>query len=86
MNNTKLKLMFAGAGGSAVIAMGAMSAGFGESNSAEPAAPGPATTTPEIPIQTVTETPPPETPTTTIAEPSITGTPPLPPELNGVPG
>jgi hypothetical protein len=88
VKSTKLKLMSACVGAAAVVGMGVLTVAFSESSSAEPepVPPGPVVTSEVSTGQTSTETTPPETPTTTIAEPSITGTAPLPSELEGVPG
>jgi hypothetical protein len=88
VKSTNLKLMSACAGTGAVLAMGVVTVAFSESSSAEPepVPPGPVSTSEVSTGETSTETTPPETPTTTIAEPSITGTAPLPSELEGVPG
>jgi hypothetical protein len=89
VNTTKLKLISATAGATGVLAMGALSVAFGSSSVAEPSTPGPVPTPTATTGETVIESPAaPEATEETVesAAPSITGTAPLPPEEQGLPG
>ena len=85
MNIRNFKLVSAGIGASAVIAMGVLGVAFSTVSSAEPDATTP--TPPSNPTgQTVTTTTPPPSPLVSEAKPSVTGPAPLPSEEQGVPG
>ena len=86
MKSTKVKLATAAVGAGAVLGLGALSVVFSETSSADPAPPGPVSTTPVTTGETVTATTAPATPTTSVAQPSIKGPAPLPPEEEGLPG
>ncbi|CDO05533.1 hypothetical protein C1S82_25715 [Mycolicibacterium cosmeticum] len=74
MNVSKLKLLSAGVGGGAVVAMGLLAVGGGEVSRADPLPPGPVTTTPVTIGETVTETTAVESPEPTVYEPPVTFT------------
>lgn len=74
MNVTKLKLLSAGVGGGAVVAMGLLAVGGGEVSRADPLPPGPVTTTPVTIGETVTETTAVESTEPTVYEPPVTFT------------
>jgi hypothetical protein len=82
VKSTKVKLVTATAGAGAVLAMGALSVAFSETSSADPAPPGPVSTTPVTTGATVTETTAPSEPSTSIAQPTLTGPAPLFPGEN----
>lgn len=86
MNSTKFKLVSAGIGASAAIAMTALGVAFSTVSSAEPGEPSPPSTTPVTTGETITTTTPPTEPPTSVAVPSVTGPAPLPSEEQGVPG
>jgi hypothetical protein len=70
----KLKMVSAGAGIGAVVAMGVLAVGGGEVSRADPLPPGPVTTTPATIGETVTETTAVQSPEPTVYEPSVTFT------------
>jgi hypothetical protein len=71
----KLKLMSAGIGASAVVAMGALGVAFSDVSAAEPdSTPGPVATPEMTSGQTVATTTPPSAPPTSQATPSVTAT------------
>ena len=73
MKSTQLKRVLAGAGATAVVAMGALSVML----SAEPAGPGTIGEGPEMTLgETTTSTTPPTTIETSVAVPPVTATPP----------
>ncbi|MEN4473561.1 hypothetical protein [Mycolicibacterium cosmeticum] len=74
MNVSKLKLLSAGVGGGAAVAMGVLAVGGGEVSRADPLPPGPVTTTPVTIGETVTETTAVESPEPTVFEPPVTFT------------
>lgn len=74
MNVSKLKVLSAGVGGGAVIAMGVLAVAGGEVSRADPPPPGPLTTTPATVGETVTETTAVQSPETTVYEPPFTFT------------
>ncbi|WP_234811822.1 hypothetical protein [Mycolicibacterium canariasense] len=74
MNVSRLKMLSAGVGGGAVVAMGVLAVGGGEVSRADPLPPGPVTTTPVTIGETVTETTAVESPEPTVYEPPITFT------------
>ena len=78
VNSKQLKVLSAAAGGTAVLAMGALTATFSNVSVAEPpepAPPGPVTTSEVTTGETVTETVAPEAPETPAVVPPITTTP-----------
>jgi hypothetical protein len=88
VNSKRVKLVSAIAGGSAAITMGVLGVGLSTIGSAEPETVVPLSVdSPEATTgETITTTTPPSTPVTTQATPSVTGTAPLPPEEEGLPG
>jgi hypothetical protein len=78
VNSKQLKVLSAAAGGTAVLAMGALTATFSNVSVAEPpepAPPGPVTTSEITTGETVTETVAPDAPETPAVVPPITTTP-----------
>lgn len=69
-----MKLLSAGAGAGAVLAMGVLSIVGGEVSRADPAAPGPVTTTPVTIGETVTETTAVQSTEPTVYSPPVTFT------------
>jgi hypothetical protein len=82
----KIKLVSAGIGASAAIAMSVLGVAFSTIGSAEPGSSGPVPTPQATTGQTVTTTTPPLEPSVSEAKPSVTGPAPLPSEEQGVPG
>ena len=70
----RVKLLSAGLGVSAVVALGALGVIFGDvTSSAQPAQVG-GPVAPQAPEQTITTTTPPAAPETSVASPSVTAT------------
>ncbi|MGH3580148.1 MAG: hypothetical protein ACRDUB_01065 [Mycobacterium sp.] len=74
MDITRIKLLSAGAGAGAVLAMGVLSVAGSEVSRADPAPPGPVTTTPVTIGETVTETTAVQSPEPTVYSPPVTFT------------
>lgn len=74
MKVNRIKLLSAAAGGGALLAMGVISVAGGEVSRADPAPPGPVTTTPVTIGETVTESSGATTTTPTVYEPPVTFT------------
>jgi hypothetical protein len=87
VNAKTLKLMAAGAGGAAVIAMGGLTMATTSWAEPETPTPGPVPTEEATTGETTTlMTPPPTTPTTSSVAPEIEGPAPLPPEQEDLVG
>ena len=74
MDTARVKLLSAAAGLGAVLAMGVLSVAGSEVSRADPAPPGPVTTTPATLGETVTETTAVQSPEPTVNEPPVTFT------------
>jgi hypothetical protein len=88
VSSKNLRIVSAGFGVTAAVAMGIMGAAFSTVSSAEPgqAPSGPVPTSEATTGQTVTTTTPPPEPSVSEAKPSVTGPAPLPSEEQGLPG
>jgi hypothetical protein len=86
VNTKKFKLVSAGIGASAAIAMCVLGVAVSTIGSAEPGSSGPVPTPHATIGETVTTTTPPTEPSVSEAKPSVTGPAPLPSEEQGLPG
>jgi hypothetical protein len=86
VNSRQFKLVTAGIGASAAIAISVLGVAFSTVSSAEPVMTGPVPTSEATKGETMTIKTPPPTPSVNKAKPQITGPAPLPPEEQGLPG
>ena len=82
----QVKVVSAGIGAGATIAMGVLGLTFSSVSSAQEPTPAEPTVTPATTGQTITTTIPPTEEPTSEATPSVTGPAPLPSEEQGLPG